>query len=80
MAREKLARLDDARAFIRQVFQSAADLRPDHHHKTLTVRVHRLSTASQDLVLEHLCEELTATETVFPGTDLRLIYQPVGSG
>jgi len=79
LAREKLARLDDARAFIRQVFQSAADLRPDHQLKTLTVRVHRLTTVSHDAVLEHLCGELTATETIFPGTDLRLIYQPVGS-
>jgi hypothetical protein len=80
VAREKLARLDDARAFIRQVFQSAADLRPNHQLKTLTVRVHRLTTASHDTVLEHLCKELTATETTFPGTDLRLIYQLVGSG
>jgi hypothetical protein len=79
VARERLARLDDARAFIRQVFHSAADLRPDHQLKTLTVRVHRLSSASHDTVLEHLCEELTATETTFPGTDLRLIYQLVGS-
>jgi hypothetical protein len=80
VAREKLARLDDARAFMRQVFQSSADLRPDHQQKTLTVNVHRLSTASHDAVMEHLCAELTATETIFPGTDLRLIYQPVGSG
>jgi len=62
------------------VFQSAADLRPNHQLKTLTVRVHRLTTASHDTVLEHLCKELTATETTFPGTDLRLIYQLVGSG
>jgi len=26
-----------------------------------------------------LCEELTSTETVFPGTDLRLIYEISGS-
>jgi len=26
-----------------------------------------------------LCEELTATETIFPGTDLRLVYK-LGSG
>jgi hypothetical protein len=28
---------------------------------------------------EEAREELTATETVFPGTDLRLIFQLVGS-
>ena len=28
----------------------------------------------QDKALRHLAEELTATETVFPGTDLRLVF------
>jgi len=26
----------------------------------------------------HLCEELTATETLFPGTDLWLVFSPLG--
>ncbi len=29
--------------------------------------------------LEHLCAELTASETVYAGTQLRLIFQPVGT-
>jgi hypothetical protein len=79
LAREKLSRSDDARSLIRQVFESAVDLCPDLNEKTLTVRVHRLSSAIQDQVLEHLCAELTATETVYPGTDLRLVFEPVRS-
>ena len=43
------------------------------------MRVHRLTSAIHDAALEHLCAELTDTETVFPGTDLRLVFQPVGS-
>jgi hypothetical protein len=77
LAREKLARPDDARALVRQVFASAVDLAPDVEKKTLTVRLHQLSSAAHDEVLEHLCAELTATETVYPGTELRLIFQPV---
>lgn len=79
VAREKLARRDDGRALIREVLRSAADLRPDETHRTLTVRLHRLASATHDAALEHLCAELTATETVYPGTDLRLIYEPVGA-
>ncbi|MBI5278167.1 MAG: hypothetical protein HY854_17085 [Burkholderiales bacterium] len=79
VVREKLARTDDARALVRQVLGSAADLCPDPAAKTLTAQLHRLSSGIHDLALEHLCAELTATETVFPGTDLRLIYEPVGS-
>ncbi|MGH7972815.1 MAG: putative transposase, partial [Limisphaerales bacterium] len=78
VVRETLRRWDDARALVRQVLSSAVDLRPDHTHKTLTVRLHRLATAAHDRALQHLCEELTATETVYPGTDLRLLYEVVG--
>ena len=79
IVREKLKREDDGRALVRQVLQSTVDLRPDLHQKTLTVRVHRLSTAAHDETLQHLCDELTATQTQFPGTELRLIFELVGS-
>jgi hypothetical protein len=38
-----------------------------------------MSTTAHDEVVRHICQELTATETVFPGTDLRLIYEISGS-
>ncbi len=79
LAREKLARSDDARALVRQVFESAVDLQPDPVNQTLTVDLHRLSSSAHDAVMEHLCAELTATETVYPGTQLRLIFRPVGA-
>jgi hypothetical protein len=79
VVREKLARPEDARTLIRQVFASSVDLSPDLKQKTLTVPLHRLSSPIHDAALEHLCAELTATETSFPGTDLRLVYVPIGS-
>ena len=66
IAREKLSRSDDARALVRQGFQSAVDLEPDLDRKTLTVRLHRLSSAAHDHVLEHLSTELSASETTSP--------------
>ena len=63
---------------MRQLLASSVDLQPDLDAKTLTVRLHRLSTAAHDAVLVDLCEELTATETLFPGTDLRLVFSPLG--
>jgi hypothetical protein len=79
VAREKLAREDDARALVRQILSNTVDLRPNLQDKTLTVRLHRLTTDAHDTVMTHLCEELTATETVYPGTDLRLIFEPIGA-
>ena len=76
LAREKLARSEDARSLVRQIFESAVDLCPNPKQETLTVRLHRLSSAIHDGVLQHLCAELTATETIYPGTDLHLVFEP----
>ena len=73
--REKLARSDDARALLRQIYNTEADLVPDLQAGTLTVRLHHLTQAAHDAAARHLCEELTATETTFPGTELRLVYK-----
>lgn len=72
--REKLKRSDDARALLRQIYDTEVDLSPNLEAKTLTVHLHHLTQAAHDAAARYLCEELTATETVFPGTDLRLIF------
>ena len=76
--REKMARSDDARALLRQIFDSEADLVPDPEAKTLTVHLHHLTQAAHDAAVAYLCEELSATETIFPGTELRMVYK-IGS-
>ena len=75
----KLHHRDEARALARQIFQTEANLLPDSKAGTLTVEVHSLSTPRDNAALEHLCAELTDTETKYPGTDLRLIYKKVSS-
>jgi hypothetical protein len=78
--REVLKRSDDARALLRRLYTTPVNLRPDTQAKTLTVEVHRMGSAVQDAAIAHLCEILTETETLFPTTDLRLIYRQIGSG
>lgn len=77
--REHLQREDDVRALLRRVFVTPANLRPDYEQKILLVELHRLGSPLQDAAVAKLCEELTATETRFPTTDLRLVYRQVGS-
>jgi hypothetical protein len=72
---EHLARNDDARALLRQVFQSEADLTPDPAAKTLTVSLHHLTQAAHDEAIEKLLADINATQTVFPGTDLTLVFK-----
>ncbi|HVH88647.1 MAG TPA: hypothetical protein VM912_18150, partial [Terriglobales bacterium] len=75
LLRESMSRGDDTRALLRQIYSTEADLLPDADKKTLTVRLHHLTQAAHDQALLRLCDELSATETIFPGTDLRLIYK-----
>jgi len=75
LLREHLARSDDARTLIRQIFETEADLLPDLNAKTLTVRIHHLTQAAHDQVLQKLCSALNETQTIFPGTDLTLFFK-----
>src|SRR5437667_5555952 len=77
--REHLQREDDVRALLRRIFVAPANLRPDVEQKTLVVELHRLGSPLQDAAVAKLCDELTATQTRFPTTELTLIYRQVGS-
>lgn len=75
IVREKLGRSDDARPLLKQIFDTEVDLVPDLKANTLTVRLHHLTQPAHDEVARHLCEQLNATETIFPGTNLQIIFK-----
>ncbi len=77
--REKMSSSDDARALLRQICDTECDLAPDLEANTLTVTLHHLTQAAHDQALHHLCDQLNETETIFPDTQLRLLFK-VGSG
>ena len=77
VAHEKLGRSDEGGSLVRELLSSAAHLHTDPENKTLTVQIHRLATPGHDEALRHPCEELTGTDTLYPGTDLRLVFPPV---
>ena len=75
LLRDKLSRADDARALLRQIYDTEVDLIPDIEKKTLTVRLHHLTQAAHDEAVRYLCDQLNATDTLFPDTELKLVYQ-----
>ncbi len=79
VVREKMSREDDARSLLRALYNAEVDLLPDEQAGTLTVRVHHLANRSADEVIRHLCTELNMTETIFPATTLRLVYELVST-
>lgn len=76
--RARMARRDDARALPRQIFDTEIDLVPDSQARTLTVYRHRLTQPARDAAARYLCQEPSVTETVFPGTQLRMVHK-IGS-
>ena len=68
---------DDVRSLLQGIYKNEADLIPNIAEKTLIVRLHHLANHSLSKSIQHLCNELNATETIFPGTDLRLIYEMI---
>jgi hypothetical protein len=80
MAREKMHREEDARSLLRALYHTEADLLPDENAGTLTVRVHHQANRCNDEAIRHLGTELNQTETVFPGTQLRLVYELISNG
>jgi hypothetical protein len=78
IVRESLARTDDARSLLRDLFRSEADILPDVEQQVLRVRVHPMSTPRFNRAIAHLLEHLNAAEFTYPGTNLQLVYSIAG--
>jgi hypothetical protein len=78
IVRETLARADDSRSLLRDLFRSEADLLPDVEHHLLRVQVHPMSNPRSNRAIAHLLVQLNAAEFMYPGTNLRLVYSIAG--
>ena len=63
---------DEGRTFIQSALQDAADLEPTSDE--LYIRLAPLSSPHRTRVLEQLCAALNETDSIFPGTRLRMRY------
>jgi transposase len=63
----------EGRTLLQTAFTSAADIIPTEDE--LVIRLAPLSSAHRSQAIAALCRELTATETRFPGTPLRMRFE-----
>jgi len=68
---------DEARALIRNLCTTPADLHPDPQAQTLTVTLHSLVSPQLNAAAAHLCSELNASEICYPGTGLLMVFKSV---
>ena len=79
MIKNQLSHPDEGRQLLQKIYTSDADIIPDYTNKSLTVKLHNLNYRKDDKVVQYLCEKLNETDTTYPGTDLKIIYQLVSS-
>jgi hypothetical protein len=77
--REEMFKKDEARALVRQIFMTDADIEPDEKQGILKIRIHNMTNPRNNRYVQKLCEVINETETVFPGTNLRMVYNLVSN-
>ena len=70
-------RPDDSRSLLCNIYTQDADIIPDGKQGTLTVRLHHLTNRMSDNAARELAGHLNDTDTVYPGTELRMRYELV---
>ena len=74
LLKQHLTKEDEARALIRELFVSSADIAPDDVAKTLTIRIHRMANPAHDKAIAALLEEITQQEFQHPETGAKMIF------
>ena len=64
----------NARKLLQSLMTADADILPDPDNRVLQVRLLGLGNDAQDRHIAPLLDELNATETIYPGTDLRMVF------
>jgi hypothetical protein len=64
----------EARALVRELLVSSADIEPDDSAQTLTVRIHRMASPAHDTAVAALLKDLTELQFRHPETKGRMIY------
>jgi hypothetical protein len=70
---------DEARKFMRQVFELPADILPDYEQDRLVVRLHSMANPRSNRALRSLCDVLNDLKICFPGTTLQLVLEATES-
>lgn len=77
LLRRHLNKEDEARALVRALFVSSADLAPDAQTKTLTIKIHRMASPVHDRAIAALLSDLNELNFCHPETGDRLAYSLV---
>jgi hypothetical protein len=66
---------NEKRMLVKNIIETNADIVEDRANKTLTVTLHSLSASRFNAAAAQLADVLNQAETIFPNTELRLIFK-----
>ena len=66
---------EERMALVKSIIYTKADIEPDYVNNQLTVSLYSLATPRDNKAVESIFNYLNETETIFPGTELKLIYK-----
>ncbi len=66
---------NEIRAFVKSIIFTKADIMTNYKNNTLAIVLYSLATNRDNMAIENISQILNETETVFPGTELRLIFK-----
>ncbi len=66
---------NEMRSLTKSLINTKVNIIPDYKNDTLTIELHSLSNPRDNRAAKEICEVLNESQTIFPKTNLRLIYK-----
>jgi hypothetical protein len=68
---------EEKRMLVKNIITTPVDLIPNLKNNTLTVKLHSLNTPKANELVTTICNTLNETKSIYPGTNLTMIYESV---
>ncbi len=66
---------NEMRSLVKNLIKTRGNIIPDYINNTLTVELFSLATPRDNLAVRNVCNILNQSETIYPGTELRMVYK-----
>jgi len=66
---------DEIRALVKAITNLSIDIMPDHENKQLNIMLYPMANQRSQMALSKIIEEVNATQTLYPGTNLMLKFK-----
>ena len=66
-----------ARSILQDLFTTPADILPEPEKEVMRIRIHGAATPAANHELDKLFRQLNNTETIYPFTKMKMVFEPI---